>query len=255
MGIFQKMFGKIVEAKNNYHLVKNDDGKVMNITVAYNEYGAYCVPLSGQHRTLNQRMLKGEVFEPDTIRYVMEHCGKGDIIHAGTAFGDFLPAFSNALAEGSKVWAFEPNPVNYRCSLMTMLLNDLTNVELYPCGLGESTGELTLQLTDSKGRSLGGSSTIVEAVKQGVVSEQIEIRSVDEVVPVDRHVSILQLDVEGHEEEALKGAIATIQRCKPILILENDKKVTESEWFISEVLSLGYTVQGKLHYNALVVPG
>ena len=254
MGLFQKLFGKVVEATNNFDLVQNAGDRVLNITIAYNQYGAYAVPLSGQNRTLNQRLLKGEVFEPDTIRFVIDNCGDGDIIHAGTAFGDFLPAFSNAIGGDSKIWAFEPNPVNHRCAMMTMLLNDLSNIELFSCGLGASSGEVTLQLTDKKGRSLGGSSTIVEAVKEGVMSEQIQIRSLDEVIPADRNVSILQLDVEGHEEEALKGALKTIKRCRPILILENDQKVTESQWFKSEVMSLGYQVKGKLHYNALVVP-
>jgi FkbM family methyltransferase len=254
MGLFQKLFGRIVEAKNNYHLVKSEHSRVMNIAIAYNQYGAYAVPISGQHRTLNQRMLKGEVFEPDTIRFVIDNCGDGDIVHAGTAFGDFLPAFSRAIRKDAKIWAFEPNPMNLRCAHMTMLLNDLSNIELFSCGLGEFTAELTLQLTDKKGRNLGGSSTIVKAVKQGVMSQEIKVRSVDEVIPEDRKISILQLDVEGHEEEALKGAINTIRRCRPILILENDHKVTDTEWFKENIMSLDYEIKGKLHYNALVMP-
>ena len=45
--------------------------------------------------------------------------------------------------------------------------------------------------------------------------------TVDEAVPTDRHVGVLELDVEGHEQQALAGAMRTIERCRPLLILED----------------------------------
>ena len=74
MGIFQKLFGKIVKAENNYQLVPEKSREfVIEASIAYNEYGAYCVPLSSQHRTLCQKILKGEAFEPNNENYRCAH--------------------------------------------------------------------------------------------------------------------------------------------------------------------------------------
>lgn len=255
MGIIQSVFGKKVEAVNNYEHLPNELKKeVLNVSIAYNKYGAYCVPLSSQHRTLNQRILKGEVFEPETIEYICDNVGEGDVIHAGTCFGDFLPAISKAVHKDAHVWAFEPNSENYRCAQITVTLNHLSNVHLINAGLGEMTSTLEMQIQDSKGRGLGGSSKIVETSTKDMMIEEINIVSLDKIVPQDRQISILQLDVEGHEEQTLKGALKLIERCRPILVLENDHGIINSSWFKKNILSKGYEVGPKLHYNRIVSP-
>ena len=255
MGVFQKLFGKIIKAENNFELVpENSREKIIEASIAYNEYGAYCVPLSSQHRTLCQKILKGEVFEPDTIKYVMDNAGDGDIIHAGACFGDFLPALSRSVKKGRHVWAFEPNSENYRCAQITLTLNGINNVHLIKAGLGALNEFEKLVVKDRKGIGLGGSSQIVDTVENGKVFEEVEIVSLDSIVPQDREISILQLDVEGYEQQALVGALETIKRCRPILILEDDQRITRNKWFRDNIMSMGYEVSGKLHYNALILP-
>ena len=71
-----------------------------------------------------------------------KNCGTGDLVHAGTYFGDFIPALSRVCAPDAKVWAFEPNPENYRCALITTTLNNLHNVEIKNAGLGSQEGSM-----------------------------------------------------------------------------------------------------------------
>ncbi len=52
--------------------------------VSYNEYGAYCIPLSSLHRVAARRVLGNDVYEPLTLAFMRAHCGSGDIVHAGT---------------------------------------------------------------------------------------------------------------------------------------------------------------------------
>ena len=80
------------------------------------------------------------------IAFMREYCGGGDIIHAGTYFGDFLPGISDALREGAMVWAFEPNSENYRCARITIELNGLHDrVKLTHAALGSSEGTVTIR--------------------------------------------------------------------------------------------------------------
>jgi hypothetical protein len=74
--------------------------------------------------------------------------------------------------------------------------------------------------------------------------------TIDDLVPADCTVSIIQLDVEGHERQALAGALQTIRRCLPILILE---KLPDPAWLADSILSLGYHPCGHLHGNTLLM--
>lgn len=254
MGIINKYFGKRVQAKNNFHLLTEGLSNTMNVHVAYNKYGAYCMPVSSEHRTLNQIILNGEVFEPDTLEYIAAHVNKGDIIHAGTYFGDFIPAFSQGVSKKAKIWAFEPNPESFRCAQITMMLNGIQNVSLVNAGLGDKESKINLTTKDKKGVSLGGSSTIDVERDSSENTEEIEIRTIDSAIPKDRNVSIIQLDVEGFEKQAIMGALETIKRCRPILILEDDHGFTKGQWFNDTILSMNYKLDKKLHYNQVILP-
>jgi FkbM family methyltransferase len=220
----------------------------------YNQYGGYCLPESSLHRTAPRKILRGDVYEPGTIEFMRRHCGTGDIVHAGTYFGDFLPALSTACAPEAQIWAFEPNPENYRCARITMLINDLQNVSLLNAGLGAEPDTLSMRVREMQGRSLGGKSHLVEKSDFDPVCDvEVGIVPIDSIVGNDRTVSIIQLDVEGHEQAALHGALGTIRRCLPILILEvrRDSTLLDSNWFEETILSLGYAETGTVHGNSV----
>lgn len=230
---------------------QGNSNNVLQCCIAYNKYGGYCIPLSSLHRPAVQQILSGAVWEMDTIEFMISHCGEGDIVHAGTFYGDFLPALSQSSMLGSKVWAFEPNPENYRCALITVHINGLQNIELMNVGLGESYDQFVMETLDARGRSRGGASRIVEtntkSPEKGLIT--VNIAPLDEIIPLERNVSIIQLDVEGFEKSALTGALKTIQRCRPILILEN---LPQENWLSENILQLGYRIVGKIHRNTIL---
>lgn len=225
--------------------------------VSYNRYGGYCVPLASRHRPAARKILANEVYEPKTIEFMTSHCQQGDIVHAGTYFGDFLPALSKACAPDAKVWAFEPNPENFRCASITTLINDLQNVTITNAGLGARPETLLMKTRDEEGRALGGASQILDAgtSSPAAQTESVEIVTIDDSIGNDRSVSIIQLDVEGHEKEALTGAMKTIQRCLPIIILEvlpNSTLIT-SDWFKDNILRLGYQNTNNIQGNSVFI--
>ncbi|ELR96285.1 FkbM family methyltransferase [Gloeocapsa sp. PCC 73106] len=217
----------------------------LSCTIAYNKFGGYCIPRSSIHRPAAQKILKGDIHEKETIEFMTSKCGQGDIVHAGTFYGDFLPALSAACSPTAKVWAFEPNPESYRCASITIMINNLSNINLINAGLGSTKNFATLVTKDHRGVNLGGGSTIQELnsseVDRGAIT--VPIVTLDEILPEDRQVSVIQLDVEGYEKQALAGAMKTIQRCLPIIILET---VPEDSWMSENILSLGYSFNGKV---------
>jgi FkbM family methyltransferase len=231
-----------------------DSLTALKCCVWHNRYGGYCVPDSSRHRSAPRRILRAEVFEPDTIEFMRNHCGAGDIVHAGTYFGDFLPGLAQACAPGAKIWAFEPNVENFRCAQITVLLNAIDNVTLRNAGLGEKEDTLRIRTRDESGTALGGKSWIVGRDEfDPSLDEEVQIVAIDSIVDDERKVSIIQLDVEGHEKAALAGALQTIHRCLPILIVEVSRgsDLLESEWFANNILNLGYKQTETVHNNTV----
>ncbi|WP_197745193.1 FkbM family methyltransferase [Candidatus Nitrosacidococcus tergens] len=239
----------IVKIKNTYHHI---DYPTLKCAIAYNQYGGYCVPQSSAYRSEVQRILLGKVHEPETIEYLLNHCGNKDIIHAGTFFGDFLPALSKGIDKNAFIWAFEPNIENFRCAKITLALNEIKNVKLINVALGAKAGQSFVKIANRKGQALGSGSYISPSTlnKNTVQYQPTNISTIDEIIPNDRKIGILQLDIEGYEKEALSGALHTINRCLPIIMLEvNDTSLIQSHWFLENIINLGYKKHIKVHNN------
>jgi len=128
------------------------DRRVLCCVVAYNRHGGYCVPRGAMHRPCAQAILRGEEFEPETVKVIQHHAAAGDVIHAGTFFGDMLPAAARATAARGLVWAFEPNRESHRCAAITVALNGLVNVRLEHAALGAAASEALLRVRGGPGR-------------------------------------------------------------------------------------------------------
>lgn len=231
--------------------MRNASSSILQCCIAYNEYGGYCVPITSYYRTAPQRILAGEVYEAKTIDFISHHCGEGDIIHGGTYFGDFLPALSKACAPKAKVWAFEPNPENYRCALITTYINSLQNVELINAALGNKEEYHSLLTSDASGIALGGKSRLQLNKGNSTASgrtEIVKVVTIDDTIPPDRDVSMIHLDVENYEQQALAGALETIRRCRPIIIVES---LPEAKWLSDNILSIGYQLEGTIREEAI----
>ena len=212
---------------------------VLDCVVAFNQHGAYCVPRSAAHRPSARTVLVGKVWEDRTIALV--NGVDGNIVHAGTFFGDFLPALARSRPQ-STVWAFEPNEESYRCAAMTVMLNGLTNVRLLHAGLDARSGDGLLRTVSDAGRPLGGASRLTTAVEG--LGERVSLVSIDEAVTDP--VSVIQLDVEGYEQSALTGALDTLRRRRPLLILES---LPDSDWMQANLAPLGYRRKGYVDGN------
>jgi FkbM family methyltransferase len=218
--------------------------RIADCLFATNRYGAYCIPVAAFHRPAAECVLAGKVWEERAIEFMLANCGQGAVITAGAFFGDALPALSKATT--GTIWAFEPSPENYRCAAMTVLLNDLKNVRLQNVGLGETAEKRQLVVKDHDGRALGGASQIADITDRGTQSVPVNLVAIDEVIPPASTVSIIHLDIEGFEEYALRGAMQTIRRNRPLLLLETLPK--------PDLLSLlGYRVTRELDVQVLLL--
>lgn len=133
------------------------------------------------------------------VEWAIQRCPKKrTAVQAGGNIG----LWPRRLAEVfDRVITFEPDPVSREC----LKLNVPTSVIVSRYALGDVPGVCGI-----KHRGLG-SHRVVEGQTVPVTTiDSLNLETVD----------YLQLDVEGYEWHALKGAAATIARCRPVIQLE-----------------------------------
>ena len=107
-----------------------------------------------------------------------------------------------------KIYAFEPDDVNYEGCLEAIKKEKLKNVEVINAGVWSEDTTLSFVADHGQGAKVGeGTNTIT-----------INAKSIDSVVEDDR-VTFIKLDVEGSELEALHGAKNTILKNRPRLAI------------------------------------
>jgi FkbM family methyltransferase len=183
----------------------------------------YFIPEYAKHRPACRAFLENKYYEPLT-HHLIVHLLKeypGNLLHAGTFFGDMLPDFSRACRPDGKVYAFEPLLENYVLARLTVDHNHLDNVALFNSALGEQLAPCRISRGNNSGLHAGGASKVAQ--EGDLSSTMVTVDSLNLT-----QLSILQLDVEGHELPALRGAKQTITTHRPIIMLEdNDRNCGE----------------------------
>lgn len=179
----------------------------------------YFIPAYAKHRPACRAFLKGKYYEPRThelIAYLLNR-RPGNIVHAGAFFGDMLPSFSASCGEAGTVYAFEPLLENYVLARLTVDHNRLSNVALFNSALGDRTAPCRVDNVSEPGVHAGGASTISQTGAASSATLTIDGLGVQQL-------SVLQLDVEGFEATVLSGARATMARCRPVILVEDNER-------------------------------
>lgn len=128
------------------------------------------------------------------------------VIDGGAAIGDWTLPLADACGQDGIVIAYEPNPIQFRC--LAHNTGGRHNIRCHNAALGSVKGFCEMVENENAGAS--------HIVEKG--SGHIRIDVIDDL-ELSR-CDLIKLDIEGYELFALQGAINTIKRCRPILIVE-----------------------------------
>lgn len=164
-------------------------------------------------------------FSPDECEYIVKLADEhpGLILDIGANIGCVSQAL---ISSGHDVVAFEPQPAVYE-----LLVKNCPTAVCHNVALGRSEGTTSMPLLDySKKGNFGG-------ISVGSGGMQVPLRTIDSYGY--ENVSLIKIDVEGYEEEVLRGAEETIRKCKPRVYLEADRadKLTSLAMYLA---SIGY---------------
>ena len=169
---------------------------------------------------LNQYFLPVKHFEASVFFYKhgidcienIDTLKNKDILDVGGFIGDSI-LILKPLTE-KRVFSFEALEEHYELIKKTVAMNQLDNVILERMALGDENREIEIEVA-------GSSSSIKpnEAVEvKG--SEKVMMRTLDSYVeehPMD--IGLIKVDIEGAEQQFMKGARKTIEKYRPVLLM------------------------------------
>ncbi|MCK5811737.1 MAG: FkbM family methyltransferase [Clostridiales bacterium] len=181
----------------------------------------FYLPLKGE--IIEKHLIvTNEFFEKENLEIIKNYIPKkATIIDVGANIGNHTIFFS-LLDSDNRIYSFEPHHINYEILLKNIKLNNLHNVKTYPLAVGDKKGKGNLIELPNKNLS----DTMVEYDSKG----EISFISLDEFVKNEKleKIDLVKIDVEGFEENVIKGMLELAKKYDPIYWIEiwNDNKET-----------------------------
>ncbi len=138
------------------------------------------------------------------------------VLDVGANIGYFAMLSASIVGPDGYVLAVEPNPRNARLLEASRRLNQFEQVVLCQTAAGRRTGLLVLNTSHSNGTTSDPAADLDSLL----ASETVASIRLDAVVPADRRIDLVKIDVEGAEYTALLGGRATLERCRPVIVSE-----------------------------------
>lgn len=191
--------------------------------------------------TLNENLSVDATYWLDVVEPLLT---KDDVVFdVGTNIGTIANWFA---ALTHHVHGFEPHPDNLRMTNEQIQLRKTTNITLSQLALGSEPGILQLHVKSFHGHHSLGDTSATPTVEK----IDVEVDTVDRYCTANgiERIDLLKIDVEGFEEEVLKGATTMLKNHQVGLVLFELRQTIlasigkHGKGIFAPLLEQGYTV-------------
>lgn len=162
----------------------------------------------------------GTVYQLDSIEYffsLIKNQKDFCVLDIGAQSGCF--SLMAKFCEETTWYAFEPDPINYKCLVENLSLNNIKNVITSKVGISNVSGTSTFNICSTH----RGLNTLGTDLKRFTESESekliIETKTLDDLFN-NKKIDLIKIDTEGCEFNILIGAKNIIKKYKPKIFLE-----------------------------------
>ncbi len=144
-------------------------------------------------------------------------CTGKDIVDIGANIGSFSIDFAHLVGDRGKVFCFEPQRLIYYQLCGNIFMNGLDNVYCYNVAIGHEEGVAKIDKPNyhSKDNVNFGAAAITQSETDFdlVVMKKLDDYEFNDIV-------FIKIDVQGFESYVIDGAIETIKKHRPYLLVE-----------------------------------
>jgi len=196
-------------------------------------------------------LIRKNSFEPKMVKLFQTLINDYDLV---TDIGANIGCTSILFGElAEQVISFEPSTTTYNLLQKNIKQSGLENIILFNYALGSSNA--FSEITYSPDNRSGGFISNQTKISSGHVTEKIEIKKLDDIIDDlnIQKIDFIKIDVEGFEKEVIEGARSTIERFRPIIVLELNhwclnafQRITIPDFFdyLQSVFPILYAVEG-----------
>lgn len=199
------------------------------------------------YRSLKYRYIE----DKPELDYIIGSINKGDtVLDIGAHKGGYLYWLRKSVGNEGSVIAYEPQPTLFNYLEKFISAYNFKNVSLYHAGVSSRKGSMKLFIPKAEGLTSPGATFEERPLVEGGHYIEVPVLQMDEALrDRSKKVSLIKIDVEGHELEVFKGAIELLQTDRPKLIFEcenrhlNNSKVEDVFDFLQQLKYKGYFFQ------------
>jgi FkbM family methyltransferase len=160
-------------------------------------------------------------YEKENFCFINEQVKGGmSVLDVGAHIGLMAVVFGKKVGDKGNVYAFEPTPTTIKILQETIKLNKINNISAVPVALADKKSKLTFYISEN---AADNSNSLVNNHRTDRKEEtiEVEVNTIDDFA-AERNIpkiDFIKVDVEGAELQLLKGAVNTIKKDKPKMIL------------------------------------
>jgi len=155
------------------------------------------------------------------IKYLVEH---GDqVVDIGANIGVYTTFLSELVGDSGRIYGIEPIPLTFDILSSNVKRLGLKNVELMNYAISNTNSSVTMEipLYESGGENFYRSRITDKNTNSSLRKVKVESKTIDSLFSeLPCNISFIKCDVEGHELQCIKGAMKTIEKSKPALLIE-----------------------------------
>jgi FkbM family methyltransferase len=173
-----------------------------------------------------------EVEELDHLLSVYDRKSMITFLDIGSYNGLFSIAIGSRF-QHAEIYAFEPNPNNYKRLVRNIELNKLTNTKTLNIGISDC--QETLDFYVQAGEKMTTVSSFTKAFTERhtigeIETVKVETNTLDHLFDdLSLIPDLIKIDVEGHELSVLNGGKRMLTKCKPTILCEIFTRKYQSE--------------------------
>lgn len=189
--------------------------------------------------------VKRDAYEPNVTAIFLDRLRPGmHVLDIGANIGWYTMLSASLVGSSGSVTAIEPNPDSAKLLEASRRANSFDNVVVLQVAAGRELGLLVLH------GSYGDAMTLMAPDDAAALTNATTVPSfkVDDLIPPDKKIDLVKIDVQGAEYNALLGASELIRRHHPTIVSEFSPNMmpgisgVDGRQYLRFLLDFGYKI-------------